>query len=225
MNGGKQMYDLQKMKYTLSKRNEIIDQVRQHIEQLRESAVHYQYATAFDFLGLFSPSLIVDIITGGYKKGRLLKNKPKTNRYHQCFYDKEGNCIYFESYNEFGCSFTTYFLRTEDSVIIAPFIGRSKDEYPSYVYVAYYDESDKIIEYSELTPSSITTENYHYLNKEEAICYRTTYVPKRSSGSLSESKCWLQLKNEKVMKLKYFERCNDKETCTYCYEKESKRRL
>lgn len=216
------MNNLRKMQETLSKRNEIIELIRQNIKPLRDSVDHSCWATAFDFLGLFSPSLITELITGGYKKGRLLKNKPKTKRYKECFFDKAGNCLYFESYNEFGCDSTTYFYRTEDCILIAPFIGQTDDEYPSYVFITVYDDSNRIKEYSELTPSSITTESYEYLNEEEALCTRTTYVPKRKDP-ISEAKCWLRLKNNKVIQLKYYEIDHGEENCTYSYDKDKNR--
>lgn len=209
-----------KLETLFQMRMEIIDIIKDKIDGIKENVCleKCNYATAFDFLGLFCPSLVEDIITGGYKKGRILKNKPNSKKYVKCYYDKKGHLLYFEKFNEFGCSYTFYFLRVDNVIYIAPFIGHSKNEYPTYVYNVILDDEHGVKEYSKLTSNSITYEHYKYIGGNESICYRYYYVPK-NINLLQQARIHLYLNNKKVVRLNYYEIEGNQERLTYFFEK------
>lgn len=211
----------EKLDMLLTMRKDIVDLIEKDIDNIKDKVdlEKSNYATSFDFLGLFCPSLVVDLITGGYKKGRIQKNQPKSKKYTKCYYDQDGNILYFERYNQFGCDCTYYFLRNGNKLYAAPFISDTKQPYPAYVYFAVFDDREKIIEYSELTTSSITYERYEYTNDKEAVCYRYYYVPKGINTPLQEAKIYLSLNNQKVEKLDYYKLENGDEKLTYFYAK------
>ncbi len=202
-------------------KEDIINLILENMDAIKKNICPEKngYATAFDGLGLFTPSLLTDKITKKKKKGRIIKKQPKSKRYAKCYYDKKGELLFFENYNQFGCDCTYYFLKQDNRVYAAPFIGHTKKKYPSSIYCFVFNEN-RIISYSEITSGSIDYEQYVYKNDCEAVCYKYYYVPEiKNEPPLRQAKIYLHLNYQKVESLDYYKIENDKEKIVYSWHK------
>lgn len=206
-----------KLDNLLSIRKDIINEISNNIDIIKSKVCpdNIKYATDFDGLGVFSPSLVIDKITGGYKKGRILKNPPKSPKYVKCYYDEKGEILFFEKYNEFGLDLTCYFYRIENVLWVAPFIGDGYKEYPTDVYSMVFDNG-KIKDFSYMASNSIWDEVYRYSEDcQTAECHEYYYVPDKKENQLLEMKINILLEKDKVKKLECFEMIDGMEKLIY----------
>lgn len=218
----------QKFDNLLSSRAGIVNEVADNIELIKSKANidTVKFSTAFDGLGPLCPSLIIDKLTGGYKKGRLLSKKPKSQNYSAIYYDIDNNPLYIEEYNEYGCEHTVYFLNKNGVIWAAPFIRTSKSEYPTYVHRMVY-ENGRVKEYTYLTEVSLNHEEYTYpQNPDSVICDEYYYVPQISKkgralggGNLSVHKNEIFLQKGKVCEIKHYDVIGEVKSLTYTYFK------
>lgn len=212
----------------LSVRANIVRETAENIELIKSGANpdSIKYSTAFDGLGPLCPSLIIDKLTGGYKKGRLLSKKPKSSQYAVIYYDKDSNPLYVEKYNQYGCELTYCFWNKDGVIWVVPFVRTSNSEYPTYVHRMVY-ENGRISEYTYMTANSLNHEEYTYTeNPDIAICDEYYYVPhmsqkgrKMNGGNLSVHKNNITLQKGKVVEIKHFDVIGEKEILTFTYSK------
>ena len=205
----------------LGKHNEAISEISACIEQIKNEVCmeKMKYATNFDFLGLFCPSLVMDKITSGYKKGRIQSKQPKSTQYSKCYFNVNGKLLYFENYNQFGCDSTYYFKEIDGVIWAAPFTGTGTNAYPALVHCFFYDKG-KIKEYASMTSGSIWLEEYEH-NQEEnsAICHRYYYVPHKKENKLTRMKIEIFFDDSVIKRLVCFDVMNDREEMSYIWEK------
>ena len=210
-----------KLEDLLSVRADAVKKVAENIDRIKEEvcADKTKYATNFDWLGVFCPSLIIDKMAGGYKKGRLLSKQPKSTKYNKCYFNEKGEVLYFEKYNEYGCGSTYYFFKIDDVIWAVPFIRDGKNVYPTYVHAMIY-ENGKIKEYAYMEPTSINFEKYVYTNDtDKIVCYDYYYVRNEKRGTLRTSKVDIFMEQRKVKKLLCYEKVNGEDKLIYQYEK------
>lgn len=210
-----------KINNLLSIRKDIVKEIAENIDRIKGEALEdkTKYATKFDWLGVFCPSLVLDKVTSGYKKGRLLTKQPKSTDYKKCYFNDKGDVLYFETYNKYGCASTTYFMNINGALWAVPFIRDGKKAYPSYVHYMVY-ENGRIKEYAYMEPCDIWFEEYVYSEEtDKVVCNQYYYVQQKKRGILQSYRANLLMEKNKVKNLFYYEIGNGAEILKYVYEK------
>lgn len=212
----------------LSQRSDIVREVADNIEQIKNKEIicNIKYSTAFDGLGPLCPSFIIDKLTGGYKKGRILSKKPESQKYAVIYYDVDNNPLYIEKYNQYGCELTYCFWNKDGVIWAVPFVRTSNSEYPTYVHRMLY-ENGRISEYTYMTSESMNHEEYTYTEDSDMIiCDEYYYVPNVSKkvkhlngGALSVYKNYITLQRGRVVEIKHYELNGNIKNLTYIYTK------
>lgn len=219
----------------IQQREEIISEAAQRQEEIHSQIceANTKYSRDFDWLEPFCPSLIIDKITGGYHKGRLVRKKPNSAGYTVCYFNEQNRLLFFQKYNEYGCSLNMYFFEKNGVQWAVPFSGDNSFIYSTYLHRMLFDK-DRIQEYTYLDEISFWHENYTYESEGQAICMNYSYVPNLTGSSKtilpgfagSPIEVWkaeLLLQKNRVKELRYFSLKDGEESLIFQYKRKNEK--
>jgi hypothetical protein len=158
-----------------------------HLIFSRESEIkHTRYSGNDDALGFASPSLVIDKITSGYRKGRPLKAKPSSESYSVYDFSEDMNPIRIQKINGFGRVVSIWFFNHNSAIYAVPFSEETVSPVDGGVYKIEYNDN-KIIRFSHISGSSLWQENYTYSSLSDGliVCDQYYYVPNLKDSSKS----------------------------------------
>lgn len=171
---------MNQLRQWLIRRKEIVNYVQEHFDELKsasDDSDNIKYSTKVSGIGCFSPSLINHLIHSGYKKGRILKNKPDSQNYTEFTLNNNGNPLRMREINRFGCDLTVYFYSDVEYTYSVPLFRDTKNDYGKNVF-AYKCNNGRVIEYVEIEDCSVYLELYTYPdnNNDIVICEMFEYL-------------------------------------------------
>lgn len=184
------------------------------------------------YLGYFCPSLVIDKITKGFKRGRLLTSIPKTDKGYVVYeLDSDGRLLRLQEINSFGTIFESYVIRrdnTEFSVTILEGKNCSIVDSTRAIY-----DGDKLIRFDIIGSAHMWSEIYSYnpCDSKRVECKKYYYVPelKNSNKSIQVGQIGspmrlfnmrIELDEKKnVVKIEHGEFINGKTEISYIYTK------
>ena len=161
----------------LNYRNKIIKEVQDNFSELSsvaDDAEIIKYSTPIDGIGKFCPSLINYRIHPNRKRGRLLNNKPMTERYVKYYISKCEQPLRIRKFNQYGCDSSTYFYCDNEYVCAVPLFRETIDDYGRNIYI-YKIIDERVVEYAEIDTSSVYLEEYDYSNLNRIVCNMYEY--------------------------------------------------
>jgi hypothetical protein len=165
-------------------------------ENIIKNTIVKKYGIDSMFGGYFCPSLILDKITGGFKKGRLLNNIPKNKDTYSVYeLDKDNNLLRIQEINSYGTIFEHYIIKMGN---IEYCIGILEGKKCPYVYNTRTIYSNrKLIQFDIVnSKDDLWSEQYEY-TKDKIICKQYYYVPKLNGSDKSmpvgEERCPIKL--------------------------------
>ena len=169
----------------------------EHIESIISSAyqncVRKVYTTDAYELGIACPSLVNHRVTGGLKRGRVIKQIPENDSYSEIGYGSDGKPLYFKDINTFGTEINEFFFDYDGYTWVMRMelcgMGKITREVSTYNIKKYrYDEKGRIHFYAEMNESftgpdelkhgSIIANVYEYPEnaEEPVLCHYYYYV-------------------------------------------------
>ncbi|SHI37675.1 hypothetical protein [Clostridium intestinale] len=191
-----------------------------------------RYSTNASYLGFFCPSLVLDKITKGFTKGRLLKSIPKGKKGYVIYeLDSNGKLLRIQEVNSFGTIFETYIIRKDDEEFSVTTLEGKKCSVVSSTRTIY--DNDKLIRFDIMSSASIRSEIYFddSYDSKKVHCDEYYYVPnlKGSNKSIQIGEIGSPMKlfnmiielDEKrnVVKIEHGEFINGKTEMSYIYTK------
>jgi hypothetical protein len=134
--------------------------------------------------GYFCPSLVMDKITAGFKKGRLLNNIPKGKDTYSVYeIDRDNKLLRIQSIENNELSFEHYIIKTTD---IEYCVGTLNKRKCPFIYSTRSLYSNRKIKQFDIINSndSLWSERYEY-RKDKIICKQYYYVPKLEGSDKS----------------------------------------
>jgi len=193
-----------------------------------------KYGTQNMYLGYFCPSLVMDKIVGGFKKGRLQKDIPnnKSGNYVVYDIDSNGKLLRMQDINSYGTIVETYIIRENNTEFSVNFFDKKLTVYNGASTRTIY-ENEKLVRFDIIDNSYMRSEIYTYNsdNNQKVECKRYYYVPnlKGSKKSVtvgmegSPAQLFImdiELDNQgKVIKIEHNELIEGQKVLTYVYEK------
>jgi hypothetical protein len=193
---------------------------------------HTRYSGNDDGLGFVNPSMVIDKITSGYKKGRPLKSKPSSTNYSIYDFGEDMHPIRIQKINSFGRVVTIWFFNHNSAMYAIPFDGKTVSPVDGGIYKMEYNDN-KVMTISHVSGNSLWQENYNYDSLADGFitCNQYYYVPnlKNSNKSipigengspaeLARMKVYVE-NNSNVIKIDYYTFSNGNEIHRYTYEK------
>lgn len=161
----------------LNYRSKIVKEVQDNFSELSSAADNAEiikYSTPIDGIGKFCPSLINYRIHPNRKRGRLLNNKPDSERYVKYYINKFGQPLRIRKLNQYGCDSSTYFYCDNEYVCAVPLFRETIDDYGRNIYI-YKIIYERVAEYAEIDISSVYWEEYDYSNSNMIVCNMYEY--------------------------------------------------
>lgn len=162
----------------LRSRNKIFKNAQNNLSELKSKAdnkFYVKYSTQMSGIGMFDPSLIRFKIDNGFKKGRLLHEKPQNEKYCECEFDEDDNIIRLKKFNKFGCDCTWYFFENGQYKYAVPFFRESDCDYETYIYRCEYYPNNCIKNLARIDLSQILYEVYDYSLISQNIIFCDMY--------------------------------------------------
>ncbi|MEQ8156394.1 MAG: hypothetical protein ABRQ25_16200 [Clostridiaceae bacterium] len=153
---------------------------------VRDNTAEVKYGRDALYLGYFCPSLVLDKIAGGFKKGRLLKSIPKTNKRYVVYeLDINGKLLRIQSINSYGTIFENYIIR-KDNVEFGVNLFKGKKNSIVSSTRAIYDDG-KISRFDIIGSSHMWSEVYSYDSNypNKIKCKEYYYVPELTGSDKS----------------------------------------
>ena len=203
------------------------------VNHVKTAKCHELYSSAANDLGILTPSLIRDILTSGYHKGRKLKRKPLNKEYALYEYDSQMRPLRIRKYNKNGhLDVAFYFIDYNGALFVIPCGGNN----PLYIYptdlhkIEY--KNGHIWRYTTITSGSLWQEIYDFVNDTYIECKNYYYVsnlvgsdksvPWGQKGSpLQEWLAKIYITGDKVIRLLYYAISNGREELIYEYNKQA----
>ncbi|MBD5141222.1 MAG: hypothetical protein HDT25_07410 [Ruminococcus sp.] len=161
----------------LNYRNKIVKEVQAKFSELSSAADDAEiikYSTPIDGIGKFCPSLINFKIHPNRRRGRLLNNKPNSERYVKFYISKCGQPLRIRKFSQYGCDSSTYFYHDNEYVCAVPLFRETIDDYGRNIYI-YKMTDERVAEYAEIDISSVYLEEYDYSNSNMVVCNMYEY--------------------------------------------------
>ncbi len=219
--------------------NEVLKYMMDHQKEIVSHAdtakYHEVYTSLADDLGILSPSLIAEIVTGGYRKGRKLKQKPKGKGYCLYEFDSVNKPLrLFRFTDEDHLDVIYYFIDYNNTLFAVPCYVSDKDKnlleiYPTYMYRMEYRDG-RIYRFSSIDSCSLWHEVYEYVSNDYVECKNHYYVPELHGSSKSVPPGWpgspmqtwlakMNMDGKKVSELLFYKLYEDREELIYEYER------
>ena len=204
------------------------------LENVKANTSETKYGTQSMYLGYFCPSLVMDKIVGGFKKGRLQKDIPKNKSGNFVAYDidDKGKLLRMQDINSHGSIVETYIIREKNTEFSVNFSDKKMTVYNGASTRTVYDNG-KLVRFDIVDNSCMWSEIYTYNsdNNQQVECKRYYYVPglkgsnksvpvgmKGSPAQLSVMD--IELDNQgKLVKLEHSELIEGRQVLTYTYVK------
>ncbi len=158
------------------------------LENTERNTSEIKYGTASSYLGYFCPSLVLDKITSGFSKGRLLKSMPENKDGKRIIYDidNNGKLLRIQDINSFGTIVETFIIREGNTEFSVIFLDKKLTaSYSSSTRTIY--ENGKLARFDIIGNSSMWSEIYTYNpNDDKKVeCKQYYYVPNLNGSSKS----------------------------------------
>jgi len=149
-------------------------------EQVTRNTSSTKYGTQNLYLGYFCPSLVMEKTVGGFKKGKLYNEIPKTKNGSYVVYDmdSEGKLLRIQDINKYGTIVETYIIRENNTAFSVKFSNKKLALYDGATTRTLY-ENEKLKRFDIIDSGSMWSEIYTYSteNNNKVECKRYYYVP------------------------------------------------
>ena len=222
------------MNLQMQKINSIENKYNELLENVKRNTTVTKYGTQSMYLGYFCPSLVMDKTVGGFNKGKLLTNIPKSKSGNHVIYDIDcmGKLLRMQEINSFGTIVETYIIREKENEYSVSFCDKKMTIYNGPSMRTIY-ENGILKRFDIIENSSMWSEIYSYNTDsgKKIECKKYYYVPnlKGSEKSIpigvkgSPAQLFImdiELDNrEKVIKIEHNELIGGQKILTYVYEK------
>lgn len=152
---------------------------------VKNNTATIQYGRNAYCLGHFCPSLVLDKISQGFKKEKLLKSIPKTKKGYVIYeLDANEKLLRIQSVNSFGTIFEQYIIRQGNSEFGVNLLN-GKDSTVDSTRIIY--DGDKVVRFDIIGSRGIWSELYSYddNNIRKIKCKQYHYVQGLSGTSNS----------------------------------------
>ena len=216
------------------KMNSVENKYKELLENVKRNTTETKYGTQSMYLGYFCPSLVMDKTVGGFKKGKLLTNIPKSKSGNYVIYDidSEGKLLRMQDINSYGTIVETYIIKEKETEYIVNFSEKKLTTYNGPSMRTIY-ENGILKRFDIIENSSIWSEIYSYNpdSNQKIECRKYYYVPnlKGSDKSIPVGKKGspaqlfimdIDLDNQKkVIKIEHNELIDGQKVLTYTYKK------
>jgi hypothetical protein len=210
------------------------EKYKELLENVKRNTSATKYGTQNMYLGYFCPSLVMDKIVGGFKKGKLQTNIPKNKSGSYVVYDidSEGKLLRMQDINSYGTIVETYIVKENDAEFSIKFSDKKLTIHDGPSTRTMY-ENGKLKRFDIIDNSYMWSEIYLYNadNSQKVECRKYYYVPnlKGSDKSIplgikgSPAKLFImdiELDNqERVIKIEHNELIDGQKILTYTYKK------
>ena len=201
-------------------------------DTVEKSISTVMYGRSALYLGHFCPSLVMDKITKGFKKERLLKSIPKGKDDYVIYeLDSKGKLLRNQEVNSFGTRFETYIISKDNEEFSTTILDGKKCSIVDSTRTIYND--DKVVRFDIIGSGHMWSELYFYDEYDKNIikCNQYYYVPnlKNSNKSIQIGEIGSPMKlfnmkieldeNNKVIRIEHGEFINGKTETSYIYTK------
>ncbi|SHI52048.1 hypothetical protein [Clostridium magnum] len=155
-------------------------------EAVENNVATVRYGISASNLGHFCPSLVMDKITAGFKKGRLLKSIPKREDGYVVYeLDSKGKLLRIQDVNSFGTIVETYIIRKDNEEFSATIFDGKKCPVVSDTRTIY--DGDKVVRFDIIGTGHIWSEVYSYdkHDSKKLECKQYYYVPNLKGSNKS----------------------------------------
>ena len=164
--------------------NQMLEYAEKNIKSLQKNILENtsikKYGINQMYGGYFCPSLILEMTTQGFKKGKLYNNIPKNkNTYYVYELDKNNHLLRIQEIMLNKIDVEYYILEKENTQYFTAIYGNKKCTF-TYSLRAIY-ENDKIKQFDIIQSNSLWSEQYEY-KKDKIICKQYYYVPDMQKG-------------------------------------------
>jgi hypothetical protein len=216
------------------KNTEMLEYAEKNIDSLQNNVIKNtsvkKYGLDSLYGGYFCPSLIMDKITQGFRKGRLLNSIPRNKSDYSIYeIDKNNKLLRIQEINSFGTIFEKYIVRLENIEYCIGILDKKQCPYIDNTRAVYSDK--RIKQFDIISTSNLWSEKYEYKN-DKITCKQYYYVPKLKGSDKSiligEEGCPIKLyiinfkidKNNKIHWLEHGEYIKGKLEIDYEYLKQ-----
>jgi hypothetical protein len=154
-------------------------------KNVSENSSVKKYGVNSMYGGYFCPSLILEAITGGFKKGKLFNNIPKDkDTYYVYELDKNGQLLRIQEITSNKINVEHYIIINGNVKYFVAMWGKKKCTFVFSLRAIY--EDNKIKQFDIIDSNSLWSEEYEY-EKDKITCKQYYYVPKLKGSNKSIS--------------------------------------